>query len=201
MPDWLKELIVAIGGGTVVLIGVLTIFKSLLIKLFETGIESSFEKSIEKFRNQLSRSTRAYEIMLDKEFGYYSALDPYLARLVPLVQDLVYYSNMSEELEPSIREEHFKENLIAFLNMIPEMKNDVVLFQPYIPEQVFIAVSNLIGEMQKDLNFWNDTKNVIFGMTEEKVDLQKAQNIRDTLLLCIASIEIAIKKRLTQLTQ
>ena len=35
MPEWLESLIVAIGGGTVVLIGVLTIFKGLLIKLLK----------------------------------------------------------------------------------------------------------------------------------------------------------------------
>ena len=69
MPEWLIDLIVAIGGGTVVLVGILTIFKNLFIKLFETGIESSFEKNLEKYRNKLSRSTKAYEILLEKEFG------------------------------------------------------------------------------------------------------------------------------------
>ena len=67
MPEWLESLIVAIGGGTVVLIGVLTIFKGLLIKLFEIGIESSLEKNLEKFKNKLERSTKAYEILLNRE--------------------------------------------------------------------------------------------------------------------------------------
>ena len=44
MPDWIESILVAIGGGTVVLVGILTIFKQLLIKLFETGIETSLEK-------------------------------------------------------------------------------------------------------------------------------------------------------------
>lgn len=47
MPEWLESLFTAIGGGIVVLVGILTIFKGLLIKLFETGIESSFEKNLE----------------------------------------------------------------------------------------------------------------------------------------------------------
>ena len=58
MPEWLESLLTAIGGGTVVLVGVLTIFKGLLIKLFETGIESSFEKNLEKFRNKLGDSQK-----------------------------------------------------------------------------------------------------------------------------------------------
>ena len=45
IPEWLENMLAAIGGGTVVLVGVLTIFKGLLVKLFETGIESSFEKN------------------------------------------------------------------------------------------------------------------------------------------------------------
>lgn len=45
IPEWLKNMLAAIGGGTVVLVGVLTVFKGLLVKLFETGIESSFEKT------------------------------------------------------------------------------------------------------------------------------------------------------------
>ena len=67
MPEWLGSLFTAIGGGTVVLVGILTIFKNLIIKLFETGIESSFEKNLEKLKNNLEGSTRAYEIILDRE--------------------------------------------------------------------------------------------------------------------------------------
>ena len=66
MPEWLKDIIIALGGSTVVLITMLTVFKGLIIKFFETGIESSFEKSLERFKNKLERSTRAYEILLDR---------------------------------------------------------------------------------------------------------------------------------------
>ena len=91
MPEWLESLLTAIGGGTVVLVGVLTIFKGLLIKLFETGIESSFEKNLEKFRNKLERSTKAYEILLEREMRFYEKLEPITAELVPLEHDLLYY--------------------------------------------------------------------------------------------------------------
>lgn len=50
IPEWLKNMLAAIGGGTVVLVGVLTVFKGLLVKLFETGIESSFEKKTRKIQ-------------------------------------------------------------------------------------------------------------------------------------------------------
>ena len=34
MPEWLNDLILAVGGGSVVLIGIFTVFKKLLIKYF-----------------------------------------------------------------------------------------------------------------------------------------------------------------------
>ena len=67
MPEWIKDILMAIGGGSVVLIGILTIFKQLFIKSFETGMETVFQKNMEKYRNQLSRSTRAYEMILDRD--------------------------------------------------------------------------------------------------------------------------------------
>ena len=50
MPEWIKDILMAIGGGSVVLIGILTIFKQLFIKSFETGIETVFQKNMEKYR-------------------------------------------------------------------------------------------------------------------------------------------------------
>lgn len=201
MPEWLNDLIVAIGGGTIVLVGILTIFKNLFIKLFETGIEASFEKNLEKYRNKLSRSTKAYEILLEKEFGYYNSLDPHLAILVPLVQDLVYYSDMSKEMELAFRQTRYKENLLKFIEMIPKIKNDVVLFQPYVPIQIFDRVSNLIGAMQHDLSVWSYAGKVIFGKNEGAIDLKKEEEISDIILLHVAAIESGIKSRLDQLIE
>jgi len=201
MLEWLKDLLVAIGGGTVVLIGILTIFKNLFIKLFETGIEASFEKNIEKYRNRLSRSTKAYEVLLEKEFDYYATLDPHLATLVPLVQDLVYYSDMEKEMELNYRKSCYKDKILEFLKMIPKIKNDVVLFQPYIPMQVFEVVSALLGAMQSNVSFFRDLGLAIFEENEEKINIEKAKEISDTILLHVALVETKIKMRLEELSE
>ena len=88
MPEWIKELIIAIGGGATATISILLIVKSLLSKIIDKAIETSFEKSTIKFTNKLDRSTKAYEQLLNKEFEFYEKIDPYMATLVPLVQDL-----------------------------------------------------------------------------------------------------------------
>ena len=108
IPEWLKNMLAAIGGGTVVLVGVLTVFKGLLVKLFETGIESSFEKKLEKFKNNLKRSTTAYEILLDREMRFYEKIDPITAELVPLEHDLLYYLKYNEEGDRAKQSETFR---------------------------------------------------------------------------------------------
>ena len=116
MPEWLESLLAAIGGGTVVLVGVLTIFKGLLIKLFETGMESLFEKNLEKFRNKLERSTKAYEILLEREMRFYEKLEPITAELVPLEHDLLFYLNMMRKQIERNNVKHLEKTLRDIVN-------------------------------------------------------------------------------------
>lgn len=133
MPEWLKDLIVAVGGGTVVLVGVLTIFKNLLIKLFETGIESSFEKNLEKYRNKLSRSTKVYEILLDREMRFYEKIEPIFAELVPLEHDLLYYLKKDETVDRKAGCEAFRKHFGRYTELIKTLKNETLIHQSYIP--------------------------------------------------------------------
>lgn len=89
MQGVLKELIAAVGGGAIVLVGGLTIFKKLFLKLFETGIESSFEKELEKYRNNLSRADRAFEILLNREMHYYEKIEPIFAEEVKVIISII----------------------------------------------------------------------------------------------------------------
>ena len=124
MPEWLKSTLAAVGGGTIVLVGVLTIFKGLLVKLFETGIETSFEKSFEKFKNKLERSNRAYEILLEREMRFYERLEPIIAELIPLVHDLSYYLERHDGIERESECEHFRETFLRFGELCTTIKNE-----------------------------------------------------------------------------
>lgn len=67
-------------------------------------------KKIEKFKNKLKRSTKAYEILLDREMRFYEKLDPITAELVSLEHDLLYYlkyktvRNKVRRLERTLRD-------------------------------------------------------------------------------------------------
>ena len=194
MYQWLKELLIAISGGSIVLVGMLTILKGLFVKFFTNVIDSSFEKSLEKYRNRISRSNRAYEILLDREMSYYEKIDPIFAELIPLVQDLVY-------LLENKQTEEFREHLLRYAELIINLKSEVLLHQSYIPESVFKASSEVVSEMQKSLDYWYKMAKLLFAEKYDDIDYDKGKNIVDDLLKLISLTEQVVKHRLQDMSE
>ena len=201
MPEWLKELIIAIGGGATATISILLIVKSLLSKIIDKTIETSFEKSTIKFTNKLERSTKAYEMLLNKEFEFYGKIDPYMATLVPLVQDLEFWLQKHEEEKTDNAKAKYKECLLKYLETVPVLKNDLILYQPYIPVEVFNSVTLLITHMQDNMEMLGSYGEFIFETREGKVDFDKMKVFVEEELKLIALIETIIKARLIELTE
>ena len=201
MVEWLKSLLAAIGGGTVVLVGILTIFKNLFIKFFETGIESSFEKNIEKYRNKLSRSTKAFEILLDREMRFYERMEPLYAELIPLQQDLIYYAKRDEEVDHADECKAFKTHFVRYAELIKKIKNEILVHQSYIPENIFTTSTLVIGQMQTDLQFWLEVGKAQIDGKYDSIDYKAGQEKIDVVLASIVEVQLAIKKRLEELSQ
>ncbi len=200
MPEWLGNLLAAIGGGTVVLIGVLTIFKGLLIKLFETGIESSFEKNLETFKNKLHRSTKAYEILLDREMRFYEKLDPITAELVPLEHDLLYYLREGEDEDREAKCEAFREVFKRYCELTKELKNTNLMHQSYIPQEVFDAFTSVVKQMQDDIHLWFDMAKLLFAGEYGKINYEKCETAVDVFFIKLALAETNVRQRLSQLS-
>lgn len=200
MPEWLKSVLAAFGGGTVVLVGMMTIFKGLFIKFFESSIESSFEKNIEKFKNKLERSTRAYEILLDREMRFYEKLEPITAELVPLEHDLLYYLKHDDDLDRVKQCEAFKEHFNRYCKLILELKNETLIHQSYTPQAVFNAYTAVVKQMQDDLPLWVDMCKLLFDGEYDKIDYKKCEETVDTLLMHLAFAGTLVRSRLKQLS-
>lgn len=200
MPEWLQNVLTAVGGGSVVLIGVLTIFKKLFLKLFETGIESSFEKNLEKYRNTLSRTTKAYEILLDREMRFYERIEPIIAELIPLEHDLCYWLESHDDIERVIQCEKFKEHFRRYGELIISLKNETLSHQTYIPQEVFNAFTNVVKQMQDDLRWWHQMATLLFAGECEQIDDEKNQEVIDKVFALLACAEVLVRKRLKQLS-
>lgn len=200
MPEWLESLIAAIGGGVVVLVGVLTILKGILLKLFETGIESSFEKNLERFKNNLDRSTKAYEMLLDREMQFYENLGHITAELIPIAHDLLYYLRYSENVDREKQCEAFRYNFKKYCELAIELKNEDLIHQSYIPEDVFNAYAFVVKKMQDDVHLWFDMAKFMFDGEYDKIDYKKCETVLDSLFMDLAFAESMVLKRLKQLS-
>ena len=200
MPEWFNELLIAVGGGSVVLVGVLTIFKSLFIKLFETGIEASFEKNLEKYRNKLSRSTKAFDILLEREMRFYERMEPIFAELVPLVHDLLYYMTRDEDVERNVECEAFRKNFSRYMELTKELKNETLIHQSYIPKSVFMSSTALVKQMQDNSEYWFSMVKYLFAGEYDKIDYTLGVQKVDEVLLWLTKTELTIKARLEELS-
>ena len=200
MPEWLKELFISIGGGSIVA-GVFYIgLKTVVAKIVDKAIDTSFEKSTLKLSNRLERTTKAYEILLKKEFDYYEKLDSYLARIIPLVQDLVYNVDKFQNNNDENARDRYRELCLEYIDMIPEIKNHNLIVQAYIPENIFEATTILVKNMQSDLQYLSFVGKVLYGNNDGSVDIKKIEEIKDKVLKSVALVESRIKNRLVELS-
>lgn len=200
MPEWVKELLIAFSGGASATVALFLILKSIVSRIVDKMIDTSFEKSTIKYTNKLERTTKAYEILLRKEFDYYEKIDPYMATLVPLVQDLEHWATKAQENNPCDAKEKYREGLLKYLKMIPEIKNDSILFQPYIPKDIFEAVVGLLDNAQCDLKYLGFVCEVLYEKTDGEIDINRLKDINKKILESVALIENIVKTRLTELS-
>lgn len=156
MDEFLKNLILVFSGSVAALVGVFTIFKDLIIKYLEGSIESTFNKKLEKYRNSLYRSTKAYEIILNRELKYYEQLDIHLAELIPLVQDLVYYLKPNKYKNQIEQFEAYKKIFLRYTDLLLMLKNESLIFRAYTTEEIFQEVTSVVIQMQDDMHFWGE---------------------------------------------
>ena len=200
MPAWFESLLTAIGGGTVVLVGALTICKGLVVKMFETSIESSFEKNLEKFKNTLERSTRAYEILLEREMRFYERMEPISAKLIPLAHDFKYCITLTEEADRKEAAEAFRDSVVKYGDILKLLKSEGLTHQTYIPANIFSAVSEIVKQMQEDFPFLASTAKLLLTDEYEKVDRKRIDENYDQLIDKIADLNGKIKARLEELS-
>ena len=199
MPEWIIDILVAIGGGSVVLIGILTIFKQLFIKSFESGIETVFQKNMEKYRDKLSRSTRAYEMILDKEMKFYEKTDSIFAELVPLAHDIKRCFDKEERLKREKNSQYFWIHLKQYSDLYDKLKTEILIHQAYIPEKISLSYTALSKTMYDDVIYLLDIGKSVFengNDIDEKIIQERFDNFLSILVISSA----LVKERLQELS-
>ena len=197
MPNWLNEFLIAIGGGSIATVGIVVIIKAIIGKIVDIAVE----KSTIKFTNKLERSTKAYEILLDKEFECYEKVGIHLATLVSLIQDLHFWTLESLKNNSESTKKKHKEFLLNYLRIIQILKNDVVRFQLYVPKNVLTTLNLLVQCLQEKSRYFGDVSKIMFENSEDNIDEKEMNDTVSKLLTLIDLVEASIKDRLMELTK
>ena len=144
-------------GNAVVLIVLMPFFKGILKHFFETIIKSVYEKNLEQFKNNLYRSTRAYELLLNREMKFYDEVHENMVELGRLQYELKASLDRDSKLNNSIDEfiQHYKKYTELFISI----KNKVRIYRLYIPKEITESFLEFIRQIEIILNDRYDSIN------------------------------------------
>ena len=194
METFFKDLLIELGGTISIIIACLLFFKNVLKKYIDTIIESSADKSIEKLKNKYSRTLTAYDILLKKEFEYYEKIDYIFADLIVDIQD--FKSSTINEFGFDIA----KSTGLKLLETIINLKKFSLLYQSYIPDNIFNYSMSIIEELQGNCDLISDSLKLLGDKQEDKLNLNAIKDFTSKILLLIANTEVSIKTRLQDLS-
>ena len=200
METFFKDLLIELGGTISIIIACLLFFKNILKKYIDTIIESSADKSIEKLKNKYSRTLSAYDILLKKEFEYYEKIDCIFADLIVDIQD--FKSSTINEFGFDIKKRFdiTKSTGLKLLETIINLKKFSLLYQSYIPDNIFDYSMSIIGELQENCDLISDSLKLLGDKQEDKLNLNAIKDFTSKILLLIANTEVSIKTRLQDLS-
>jgi len=98
-----------------------------------------------------------------------------------------------------MRQEQVKENFLAFLESIPKLKKELLIYDIYLPEQVRKTNSCAIQIFQSSLPFLSDEVNKLFERDENKINITACHEKLNVLLLNCAVARSSILSRLQDL--
>ena len=200
METFFKDLLIELGGTISIIIACLLFFKNILKKYIDTIIESSADKSIEKLKNKYSRTLSAYDILLKKEFEYYEKIDCIFADLIVDIQDFKSSTINEFGLDIKKRFDIAKSTGLKLLETIINLKKFSLLYQSYIPDNIFDYSMSIIGELQENCDLISDSLKLLGDKQEDKLNLNAIKDFTSKILLLIANTEVSIKTRLQDLS-
>ena len=197
--EFVESLLEIVGGVTVVVRATLVFSKSVIEKVIHTQIEKSANKELEIAKSNLSRSMSAYEILLKKEIDYYQSIDRIYAELVVDVHDFKFYSIESPDIDSKVKKEQIRNISLRALQSIKDLKSLNLIYQIYVPIDIFSITGNVIKCLQDNCELISETASKVFEQKE--CDENKINKFTEDILLAVATANAFIKNRLNQLSQ
>ena len=144
MEFW-GQLLAAVGGALGITLIIMRMCKSFIVKWVETSIATTAEKSLAKYSDTLNRHTKAYEMILEKEFTFFECANKFTSAVFLGNEDAQHHLGLrkSKQVNFKLAEHQIK----TILKKTVEFKRDILLANPYLPMSISAAASALIDFM------------------------------------------------------
>lgn len=195
--NWIHEILMAIGGGSVVAVALLIFARERIGSAIDQSIKHTFDEKLESKKNTLKKSEIAFEYILKKEMEFYEKVELHLAELITLIQDIASYAKENEEISDK---EEFRSHYLRYLELIPIIKGISLQYQTYISHEMFMSFVGLVIMLQDDMDFWMGIlKNAFKGTCINEIENAEVDNKEEQVLKQIEKCEKMIMNRLTEM--
>ena len=128
---------------------------------------------------------------------FYEKVDVLIAELVPLEQDLLFYLK-KDSADNRLNE--FRSNFLRYCELTKDLKNETLIHQLYIPEEIVKAFRELVKQMQEDAQFWSEAGMLLYNGEDDKIDYQACEEKVDQILWKVAISQSKTYSRLKDLS-
>ena len=197
MNNWIEN-IVNWFGNAVVLIVLMPFFKGILKNFFETIIKSVYEKNLEQFKDNLYRSTRAYELLLDREMKFYDEVHEDMVELARLQYELRASLDRDSKLNTSIDE--FIQQYKKYTELFISIKNKVLVNRLYIPKEIIESFLEFIRQIEINHKFWFEIAGIILNDRYDSINKADCEKMINSFILSLEKTQEKIFNHLKKIS-
>lgn len=197
MNNWIEN-IVNWFGNAVVLIVLMPFFKGILKHFFETIIKSVYEKNLEQFKDNLYRSTRAYELLLDREMKFYDEVHEDMVELARLQYELRASLDRDSKLNTSIDE--FIQQYKKYTELFISIKNKVLVNRLYIPKEIIESFLEFIRQIEINHKFWFEIAEIILNDRYDSINKEDCEKMINSFIFSLEKTQEKIFNHLKKIS-
>lgn len=197
MNKWIEN-IVNWFGNAVVLIVLMPFFKGILKHFFETIIKSVYEKNLEQFKDNLYRSTRAYELLLDREMKFYDEIHEDMVELARLQYELRASLDRDSKLNTSIDE--FIQQYKKYTELFISIKNKVLVNRLYIPKEIIESFLEFIRQIEINHKFWFEIAGIILNDRYDSINKADCEKMINSFIFSLEKTQEKIFNHLKKIS-
>ena len=197
MNNWIEN-IVNWFGNAVVLIVLMPFFKGILKNFFETIIKSVYEKNLEQFKDNLYRSTRAYELLLDREMKFYDEVHEDMVELARLQYELRASLDRGSKLNNS--NDEFIQQYKKYTELFISLKNKVLVNRLYIPKEIIESFVEFVRQSEINLKLWFERAEIILNDRYDSINKADCEKMINSFIFSLEKTQEKIFNHLKKIS-